>query len=154
VVGQTAPDFSLYDSSKKLVQLSAQKGTNVLLLFFPFAFSRVCTVELCSVRDDLDKYQDLEVKPFGISVDSLYTLARYKEEQHLNYELLSDFNKEVSSLYGSLHHQFSYNMKGVSKRSAFIVDKEGIVQYAEVLENPELQPDFEEISVKLRALNR
>src|ERR1044071_793882 len=95
-VGQQAPDFTLYDSVKNKVTLSDQRGQNVLLLFFPLAFTSVCTAELCSVRDSLKIYEGLKAKPFGISVDSLHTLKKFKEEQHLNFELLSDFNKEVS----------------------------------------------------------
>lgn len=151
-VGQIAPDFTLYDSEKKQVTLSGLRGSNVLLLFFPLAFTSVCTVELCEVRDQMKMYEQLDVKPLGISVDSLYTLARYKKDQNLNFPLLSDFNKEVSQLYGSLYESFSYQMKGVSKRSAFLIDKEGVVQYAEVLDNAGLQPDFSAIQVKLRAM--
>jgi glutaredoxin-dependent peroxiredoxin len=152
--GQPAPDFTLYDSDKNKVTLSEQRGHNVLLLFFPLAFTSVCTAELCSVRDNLRKYENLAARPFGISVDSLHTLARFKAEQHLNFPLLSDFNKEVSIAYGSIYETFSYGMKGVSKRSAFIIDREGIVQYAEVLDNAGMQPDFEAINVKLRTLQR
>ena len=97
-------------------------------------------------------YERLKVKPFGISVDSLYSLKKFREEQHLNFPLLSDFNKEVSTLYGCLYNEFSYGMKGVSKRSAFLIDKQGIVQYAEVLENAGEQPNFKEIEVLLREL--
>jgi len=150
---QTAPDFTLYDTVKQTVTLSDLRGQNVLLLFFPLAFTSVCTAELCSIRDNIKLYEQLNVLPLGISVDSLYSLARYKAEQNLNFPLLSDFNKEVSEAYGSLYDQFSYGMKGVSKRSAFLIDKNGIVQHAEVLENAGMQPDFEEIRVKLRALN-
>lgn len=150
--GQAAPDFSLYDSDKNLVKLSEQKGRSVLLLFFPLAFTRVCTAELCSVRDDLKIYESLEVQPFGISVDSLHTLGKFKIEQNLNFPLLSDFNKEVSKTYGALYEEFGFGMKGVSKRAAFLVDKEGIIQYAEVLENAGLQPDFNAILVKLREM--
>lgn len=151
-VGQTAPDFSLYDDSKNLFTLSEQRGSNVLLLFFPLAFTSTCTAELCSIRDNLKIYEGLNAKPFGISVDSLHTLKKFREEQHLNFPLLSDFNKEVSILYGSLYENFGFGMKGVSKRSAFLIDKDGIVQYAEVLENAGLVPDFEQIQVKLRAM--
>jgi glutaredoxin-dependent peroxiredoxin len=150
--GQRAPDFTLFDTEKNAVTLSEKLGHNVLLLFFPLAFTSVCTAELCSVRDNLKMYEQLSVKPFGISVDSLYSLGRYRSEQNLNFPLLSDFNKEVSEIYGSLYDKFSYGMKGVSKRSAFLIDKNGIVQYAEVLENAGMQPDFEGIQVKLRDL--
>ena len=152
-IGEKAPDFTLYDSDKKLVSLAEQKGNNVLLLFFPLAFTSVCTAELCSVRDNLKMYEQAQAKPIGISVDSVYTLARFKEEQHLNFPLLSDFNKEVSNLYGALYETFGYGMKGVSKRAAFIIDKEGIIQYAEVLDNAGLQPNFAQIQEKIRSLN-
>ncbi|HEX2532997.1 MAG TPA: redoxin domain-containing protein, partial [Chitinophagaceae bacterium] len=91
-IGQPAPDFTLYDSEKNRVSLSDFKGKNVLLLFFPFAFSSTCTEELCSVRDTLKQYEAVDAQPLGISADSLYTLSRYREEQGLNFPLLSDFN--------------------------------------------------------------
>jgi len=150
--GDEAPDFSLYDSDKNKVSLSEFRGKNVLLLFFPLAFTSVCTAELCSVRDNLKMYEKLDVQPIGISVDTLHTLAKFKAEQNLNFPLLSDFNKEVSKLYGSIYETFGYDMKGVSKRSAFLIDKEGIIEYAEVLDNAGLQPDFSAIHVKLREL--
>lgn len=153
-VGDKAPDFSLFDSDKKKHKLSDYHGTNVLLLFFPLAFTTVCTAELCDMRDNLKIYEQLKVQPVGISVDSLYSLKKFKEEQHLNFPLLSDFNKEVSQLYGSLYEKWGYEMKGVSKRAAFLIDKEGIVQYAEVLENASLQPDFGAIQVNLRGLTK
>lgn len=153
-VGQTAPDFTLFDSAKKPVTLSDQRGSNVLLLFFPLAFTSVCTAELCSVRDNFKTWEELDARVFGISVDSLYTLARYKEDQDLNFPLLSDFNKDVSKSYGSLYEQFGFGMQGVSKRSAFLIDKDGVVQYAEVLENAGEQPSFEAIQQRLHQINK
>jgi peroxiredoxin len=150
--GQIAPDFTLYDSTKNNVTLSDQRGQNVLLLFFPLAFTSTCTAELCSVRDHISFYNSVNAKVFGISVDSLHTLAKYKAEQNLNFTLLSDFNKEVSSMYGSLYEKFGYDMKGVSKRSAFVIDKEGIIRYAEVLENASEQPNFKNITLTLESL--
>jgi glutaredoxin-dependent peroxiredoxin len=150
--GDEAPDFTLYDSDKNKVSLSQYRGKNVLILFFPLAFTSVCTAELCSVRDNLKMYEKLDVQPIGISVDTLHTLAKFKAEQNLNFPLLSDFNKEVSNLYGSIYETFGYDMKGVSKRSAFLIDKEGDIEYAEVLDNAGLQPDFSAIQVKLREL--
>ncbi|HEY5967546.1 MAG TPA: redoxin domain-containing protein [Chitinophagaceae bacterium] len=148
-IGQTAPDFTLYDSAKNKVTLSDLRGHNILLLFFPLAFTSTCTAELCSIRDNISFYNNVNAKVFGISVDSLHTLAKFKTEQSLNFTLLSDFNKDVSLLYGSLYEMFSYNMKGVSKRSAFIIDKEGIVRYVEVLENASEQPNFKNINLTL-----
>jgi peroxiredoxin len=151
-IGQQAPDFTLFDSEKKKVTLSDQKGQTVLLLFFPLAFTSTCTAELCSVRDNINFYNKVKAKVFGISVDSLQTLAKYKDDQKLNFTLLSDFNKDVSAAYGSLYEMFGYNMKGVSKRSAFVIDKEGIVRYAEVLENAGDQPSFKNITAVLEEL--
>ena len=151
-IGQPAPDFTLYDSAKNKVTLSNLKGQNSLLLFFPLAFTSTCTAELCSVRDNISFYNNVNAKVFGISVDSLHTLAKYKADQNLNFTLLSDFNKDVSSIYGSLYEMFGYNMKGVSKRSAFVIDKDGIVRYAEVLENASEQPNFKNINLTLENL--
>ena len=152
-VGQKAPEFSLYDSEKQKVNLSDYKGKNVLLLFFPQAFTGTCTKELCSTRDNIALYNQANAQVFAISVDSVFTLGKYKEEQHLNFPLLSDFNKEVSAAYGSLYDNFVFDMKGVSKRSAFVIDKEGIVRYAEVLESAGDLPDFTAIQKTLSELN-
>src|ERR1700730_1495974 len=132
--GQKAPSFTLYDSDKNKISLDEYRGKPVLLLFFPLAFTSVCTKELCSIRDNISQYDKLNAQVFGISVDTLQTLNRFKQDQQLNFPLLSDFNKEVSKAYGCLYDTFIFDMKGVSKRSAFVIDSDGVVQYAEVLE--------------------
>jgi peroxiredoxin len=152
-VGQAAPDFSLHDSERKIVTLSELKGKTVLLLFYPLAFTGVCTKELCAIRDDIARYNNSNAEVFGISVDSYATLKKFKEEQGYNFTLLSDFNKEASTAYDSIYEAFAGWMKGVSKRSAFIIDKEGLVQYAQVLESAGDLPDFEAINAKLGQLN-
>lgn len=152
LAGDAAPDFALYDTEKKLRRLSEFRDRNLLLLFFPLAFTSTCTEELCYMRDNLRQYEALDAQPVGISVDSLFTLARYREDQGLNFPLLSDFNKEVSEAYGSLYPTWGFEWRGVTKRSAFLIDREGIVQYAEVLENAGLLPDFSAIQGKLRAM--
>jgi len=152
-IGMQAPAFSLFDSEKNKVSLSDFQGQNVLLLFFPLAFTGVCTRQLCSVRDNIGHYDHMKAKVLGISVDSLYTLAKFKEEQSYNFPLLSDFNKEVSKQYNSLYETFGFGMKGVSKRSAFIIDKNGIIQYAEVLENAGEIPSFDAIQARLASLS-
>lgn len=151
-VGQTAPDFKLYNTEKNLVSLHDYNGKNVLLLFFPLAFTGVCTNELCSVRDDLSIFKDLDAEILAISVDSLFVLGKFKEENKLNFTLLSDFNKEVSKMYDCLYDTFVFDMQGVSKRSAFIVDKEGVIQYSEVLESAGDLPDFAAIRATLQDL--
>jgi len=151
-VGQVAPSFTLVNTEKKEVSLSDFKGSNVLLLFFPLAFTGTCTKELCSVRDNIAIYNNANAQVFGISVDSTFALAKYKEEQNLNFELLSDFNKTAATAYGSIYDNFIGWMQGVAKRSAFVIDKSGIVQYAEVLENAGDLPNFEAISKTLASL--
>jgi glutaredoxin-dependent peroxiredoxin len=151
--GQPAPDFSLYDSDKQKISLADYKGKNVLLLFFPQAFTGTCTKELCSTRDNIALYNQANAQVLGISVDSVFTLAKFKEEQHLNFPLLSDFNKTVSTAYDSLYADFVFDMHGVSKRSAFVIDKQGIVRYAEVLEKATDLPDFAAIEQALKTLN-
>lgn len=151
-IGQPAPQFTLFNTEKEKISLADQKGSPVLLLFFPLAFTSVCTKELCGVRDNIAFYNNTKAKVFGISVDSLFTLKQFKHEQHLNFDLLSDFNKEVSSQYGSLYEQFGFDMKGVSKRSAFVIDQDGIVRYAEVLENAGEIPNFQAIEAALQKL--
>lgn len=153
-IGSPAPDFSLYDTTKKKISLADLKGQNVLLLFFPLAFTNTCTRELCSVRDNITMYDNADAKVFGISVDSPQTLAKFKEDQHLNFTLLSDFNKEASKAFGSIYEVFSLEMRGVSKRSAFVIDREGIVRYAEVLEDAGKVPDFAAIERTLSDLNK
>jgi peroxiredoxin len=152
-VGQPAPDFALYDSDKQEVKLSDYKGKNVLLLFFPQAFTGTCTKELCSTRDNIALYDKANAQVFAISVDSVFTLVKYKEEQHLNFPLLSDFNKTVSTEYGTIYDNWILGMKGVSKRSAFVVDKTGVIRYAEVLEAATDLPNFEAIQATLAKLS-
>lgn len=151
--GDKAPDFALRASDKSLVKLSEQRGKNTVLLFFPFAFTGVCTKELCQMRDSLGEYERLDAQILAVSVDSPFTLAKWKEEQAFNFPLLSDFNKSVSKKYDALYKEFSMGLKGVSKRAAFVIDKKGIVRYAEVLENAGEIPDFDAVKQTLQSLN-
>jgi peroxiredoxin len=153
-VGQEAPDFSLYNSEKTKVNLSELRGRPVMLLFFPLAFTSTCTAELCDVRDQMTLYNNFEVTVFGISVDSVYTLAKYKEDQRINFQLLSDFNKEVSTKYNSLYQKFGFDMEGVSKRAAFLIDREGVIQYSEILENASELPNFVALKEEIRRITK
>jgi peroxiredoxin len=150
--GQPAPGFTLYDSDKNPVKLEDFKGKKVVLLFFPLAFTSVCTKELCHVRDNIVLFNNINAVILGISVDSLYALGRFKAEQGLNFTLLSDFNKEVSQAYGAFYDTFSYGMKGVSKRAVFVIDGEGILRHEEVLENAGALPDFMAVESALKAI--
>lgn len=151
--GDKAPEFTLYSSEKQAISLNDYKGKNLVILFFPAAFTGVCTKELCGVRDSLSSYNSLNTDIVAISVDMVYSLAKYKEEQSYNFPLLSDFNKETSTAYFSIYDTWNFNMTGVSKRSAFVVDKDGIIQYAEVLENVMEIPNFDAINEVLNKLN-
>ena len=151
-IGNKAPDFTLKNSEGEDITLSSFQGEhNVLVLFFPLAFSSVCTAELCQTRDNLKMYNEFNARVLGISVDSFYTLKEFKKMQNLNFDLLSDFNKEVAKSYGCLYDEF-FGMSGVAKRSAFVIDKEGAVQYAEVLESAGDLPDFAKIQETLSTL--
>ncbi len=153
-VGQQAPDFVLYDSDKNKVSLTDFKGRNVLVLFFPLAFTGTCTTELCSIRDNIAIYNNANAQVLGISIDSLFVLGKFKAEQKLNFPLLSDFNKETAKAFGVLYETFPvFEMQGVSKRAAFVIDKEGVVRYAEVCAVPSDLPSFEAIGQTLAELN-
>ena len=152
--GTPAPNFSLFDTDKNQVHLADQKGKNVVLLFFPLAFTGVCTTELCSVRDNIALYNNATATVFGVSVDSLFALGKFKDEQNLNFSLLSDFNKAASKAFDVLYETFpAFEMQGVAKRSAFVIDKEGVVQYAEICPTPGDLPNFEAIQTVLNTLN-
>lgn len=150
--GDKAPSFKLFNTDKQEVALEGYQGKNLVILFFPLAFTSVCTTELCTMRDTLADYNGLNADVVGISVDSLFTLDKFKKEQNLNFPLLSDFNKEVSEAYSALYTEFAFGMKGVSKRAAFVVDKDGIVQYAEVLESAGDLPSFDTIKKSLQLI--
>ena len=152
--GAVAPQFSLFDTDKNKVSLADHKGKNVVVLFFPLAFTGVCTAELCNVRDNIALYNNTNAIVFGVSVDSLFSLGKFRDEQNLNFQLLSDFNKEAASAYGVLYETFpAFEMQGVSKRAAFVIDKEGVVRYAEVCPTPGDLPNFEAIQQTLNSLN-
>ena len=149
--GDKAPEFSLRASDKSQVNLKDYRGRNVVLLFFPLAFTGVCTKELCLMRDSLAEYERLDTQVLAVSVDSLYALNKWKQEQGFNFPLLSDFNKTVSKKYEVLYKEFVFGMKGVSKRSAFVIDGGGIIRYAEVLENAGELPNFEAVKKSLES---
>ena len=150
--GQNAPEFNLFNSEKNKVSLADFSGKNLVILFFPQAFTGVCTTELCSIRDNMNVYTSLNSEVVGISVDSIFTLAKFKEEQGYNFNLLSDFNKDISKAYGAFYDEFVFDMKGVSRRAAFVVDGKGQIQYAEVLESAGDLPNFDAIQTTLSEL--
>ena len=152
-IGSEAPNFTLKTKTAEGlndISLSDYNGkSNVVLLFFPFAFTSVCMAEACSVRDDLSAYEDLNAKVLAISVDSPFAQEVMSQKEGLNFPLLSDFNKNVSQDYGILYEDF-IGFKGVSKRSAFVVSKEGKITFSWSSEDPKQLPDFSEIKNALQ----
>ena len=144
-IGDKAPDFKLFSSDLKEVSLQDYAGQKLIIQFFPMAFTGTCTTQLCTMRDSFGYYEGMNAAVVAISVDSPFTLAKFKEEQFYQFPLLSDFNKEASNAFGAIYEEFVYNLKGVSKRAAFVVDEEGKLIYAEVLENAGDLPDFDAI---------
>ena len=151
--GDKAPSFKLLNSEKNPVSLEDFKGKNLIIHFFPAAFTGVCTAQMCTVRDAIGLYHNDQCDVVAISVDMPFTLGKFKELQNLSFNLLSDFNKEASAAYGVLNPSWTnMDLKGVSKRSAFVVDGNGIIQHAEVLENAGDMPSFDAINETLASL--
>lgn len=143
--GERAHNFNLQNTQGEKIALSSFFGEkSIVLLFFPVAFSSTCTEELCTTRDNMKLYHSLGAEVIGISVDSFFALREFKKANNLNFLLLSDFNKKVSQDYGVLYDDF-YGMKEVAKRAAFVIDKQGVIRYKEVLEDADHLPDFEKI---------
>ena len=149
-IGNKAPDFELPSTEGKKVRLKDELGKGkIILLFYPFAFSSVCTAEMCSIRDGMTEFTAVKAKVFGISVDSPHAQKAWVEQLNLNFPLLSDFNKEVSKAYGILYEDLG-GLKWVAKRSAFVLSGEGAVLYKWVSEDPKKLPDLEAIKKVLR----
>lgn len=156
-VGDLAPDFTHKSDSFENITLSSFQGKkNVLILFFPLINTVPCENELCSIRDELKIYEQLNTQILGISVDSPFALKFWSEHHKFKFPLLSDFNRETSARYGAQYDIFlpgDFDYRGVAKRSAFVIDKDGIVRYAEVLENGNLVPNFSTIKEILKKIN-
>jgi glutaredoxin-dependent peroxiredoxin len=150
-VGSQAPDFALKSNKMADVKLSELRGNKVLLLFVPLAFTGVCTKELCSMRDALKDYEGLDCKVFGISTDSPFALDAWAQKEGYQFPLLSDYNKTVAKDYDTLYDDLM-GFKGVCKRSAYVIDREGKVRYASVSEDARVVPNFDEIKACLKQL--
>jgi peroxiredoxin len=146
--GDTAPAITLPVRPKEMVEVPIGQE-KVVLLFFPLAFSPVCTDEMCQMRDSWSEWEALDAKVLGISVDSPFVTDRFRTEEKIPFDLLSDFNKEVSSTYGVLHEDL-IGLKGVAKRSAFVINADGKVAYAWVTDDPRVQVPFDEVKAALK----
>ena len=150
-VGSRAPEFTLFDTEKKPRSLSEFRGKNIVLAFYPGAFTGVCTKEMCTFRDAMTKFNELNAQVVGISVDAPFANKAFATQNNLQFPLLSDYSREVSKQYGGVHEDFA-GLKGysASKRAVFIVDTNGIVKYAWISENPGVEPDYDAISKALK----
>ena len=151
-VGSKAPDFTLMNENREPVTLSSQKGHPVVLAFFPAAFSGVCTKELCTFRDNMSKLNTAKAQVYGISVDTFFTLGAFKKDQNLNFPLLSDFNKDVIQAYGVFNPDM-IGLKGIAKRATFVIDKDGVVRHAEVLDDARNEPNYDKVFETLSKLS-
>jgi len=151
LAGSKAPEFTLFDTEKKPRTLSEFRGKNVVLAFFPGAFTGVCTKELCTFRDAMANFNNLNAQVVGISVDSPFANKAFAAQNNLQFPLLSDYSREVCKQYGGIHEDFA-GMKGysASKRSVYIVDANGNVKYVWVSENPGVEPDYEAVTQALK----
>jgi len=149
-IGEKAPDFTLHDTDKKLRKLSEFLGKKTVLAFFPGAFTSVCTKEMCVFRDSMARLNEVKAQVVGISVNDPYSNRGFAEQNMLNFPLLSDYNREVVKLYDIELKDFA-GLKGytAAKRSVFILDKNGVVRYKWVSEDPGVEPDYKEIEKAL-----
>lgn len=159
-VGDSAPDFTLVSQTAEGPQLVHLKDligkSNIVLLFVPMAFTGGCTTELCDVSNGISDYDSLDAKVLGISGDNPFAQEAWAQKEGISIQLLSDYEHKVSEAYGVAYEQFlpdkNLIMGGVAKRSAFVIDKAGVVQYAEVQEHPKDMPNFDAIKATLRSL--
>lgn len=155
-VGDAAPNFSLKNADNQLYTLADYKGKkNVVLLFFPAVGTSVCEKELCSTRDSMKDYENLDAQVFAISVDGPFAQKLWSDKHQFNFPVLTDFNKQVSPAYGAFYDSWlpeKFDLKGVAKRSAFVIDKNGVIQYAEVLDVAGNEPNYAAIQDTLKKL--
>jgi len=151
-VGTKALDFTLMDQDRQPVTLSQQIGSgNIVLAFFPGAFSGTCTKEMCNLRDSLTQLEDLGAKVFGISVDTFFALKAWADQEKFGFPLLSDFNKEAIKLFDVVNPDM-IGLKNIAKRAVIVVDKKGIVRYRDVVEDARNEPDYDALRSALTQL--
>ena len=152
-VGQPAPEFTLYDIDRKQRSLSEFRGKSVILAFYPGAFTGVCTTEMCTFRDRMDRFNSMNSQVLGISVDGAFAQKVFSDQNNLNFPLLSDFTRQVVNQYDVALENFA-GMDGyvAAKRAVFVVDKEGVVRYTWIGPNPGVEPDYDEIQAAVDGL--
>ena len=153
-LNETAPDFNLKNTEKNDIALSSFKGKTVVLAFYPGAFTGVCDTEMCSLRDSMSSFNDLNATVLGISVDSPWANAEFAKKYEINFNLLSDYNRDVSKAYDMIFNGLG-GLEGYecSNRGVIIIDGEGLIQYRWVAENPGVEPNYSEIIEKVKSLS-
>jgi peroxiredoxin len=146
-VGAPAPDFTLASTAGGNVTLSSLRGKNVLLAFFPLAFTGTCTKELCAFTEDFSQFQSADTVVLPISVDSVPTLKEFKSKEKIGVDLLSDFKREVSRKYGTLLEDLFF-----SNRAYVILDRAGIVRWTFAEETPGTRRENTELLAELKRL--
>ena len=151
-VGAKAPDFTLHNQDRQDVTLSEvlKKGP-VVLAFLPGAFSGTCTAELCNFRDNEGDLNTLSAQVLGVSVDTFFALKAWADANKFTFPLLSDFNKEVTPMYGVLNPDM-IGMKNIAKRAVFVIDRNGVVRHKEVIEDARNEPDYGKLKQALAGL--
>jgi len=150
-IGTPAPDFTLPSKPGETVTLSALRGKPVVLLFYPAAFTSVCTKEMCTIGEDFAAYEALHAAVLAISVDTPWVVTKFKEETKAPFPFLSDFNKDVIRAYDVVRSQFAFGMRDVPERAVFVIDAAGVITYAWVGENPGVFPDLDAVKHALAA---
>ncbi len=150
--GDAAPDAKVFIRPREPIQLHDYKGKRTVLLFFPLAFSGVCTKEMCTMAEDYSQYQMLGAEVLGISIDSPYVNVKFAESCNATFPILSDFNKEATRAYDVMRPDLG-GLQEVSERAAFVIDGNGIITYAWVGENPGMMPSFAEIKAAVEGLS-
>ena len=153
-LNEIAPDFNLKNTEKNDIALSSYKGKTVVLAFYPGAFTGVCDTEMCSLRDSMNSFNDLNATVLGISVDSPWANAEFAKKYEINFNLLSDYNRNVSKAYNMIFNGLG-GLEGYecSNRGVLIIDGEGLIQYRWVAENPGIEPNYSEIIEKVKSLS-
>ena len=153
-LNETAPDFNLKNTEKNNIALSSYKGKTVVLAFYPGAFTGVCDTEMCSLRDSMNSFNDLNSTVLGISVDSPWANAEFAKKYEINFNLLSDYNRDVSKAYDMIFNGLG-GLEGYecSNRGVIIIDGQGLIQYRWVAENPGVEPNYPEIIEKVKSLS-
>jgi glutaredoxin-dependent peroxiredoxin len=152
-VGSRAPDFTLVNQDREPVKLSDQIGSgNIVLAFFPGAFSGVCTKEMCTLRDSMSQLNELGAKVYGISTDTFFALKAWSDQQKLGFPLLSDYNKEAIKAYDVVNPDM-VGLKDIARRAVVVIDKAGIVRYREALEDARNEPDYAKLKDALGKLS-